>query len=387
MSASPLLLIPLCGFTDLSCLAKAAAGSAFDSLVSALGAGVIAMVKFLSTFWLATPSPTVATGSGNSWTPVTVIGDMNLWLAPITGAIAAVSFAVQLTRVAFRTSIRDAGGLVRQLVAVSGAPVAFVAITQVLILAGDAFSPWIIRQASGSSQPSQGMETLITVGLAGGSPTSQQGMWFLVYLLCLLGALVQCVFMNLRAAALIVLMVFVGPTAAASASDEGWLRLRRLGLLILGFVLYKPVAAVIYAVGLSMMGPAGNDVRNALWGLTVMVMAALALPAFIKFLAPMAAMGSSSAASGAAAVGVVAAGAALVATGGWSAAGGGAAASGGAGGSAAVGGSAAGAGMAAPADGAGAASPGGGSSSVPAVAGMVQQGSSTAASGADDTAA
>lgn len=90
-------------------------------------------------------------------------------------------------------------------------------------------------------------------------------------------------------------------------------------MLIIGFVLYKVVAAAIYGTGLRLMSDtqtAGDDVQNALYGLTVIIMGALALPAFIKFVMPMAAAGSSSAFSGGAVLGAVASGAAVMSLGG-----------------------------------------------------------------------
>jgi len=256
--------------------------------------------------------------------------------------VALISFAIAIARIAFTGQGSDARHLVRQVAAVGAGSLVVVAGTQLLIAAGDAFSPWIIRQAAGGREPSEGLKTLISTGLANGAPGNSLGLWFIIFLLCGLGAIVQCIFMLVRGAALVVLMVFVPPTAAGTASEEGWARFKRLALLIVGFALYKPVAAIIYAVGIMQMTQNTNsgsemDVQNAIYGLTIMVMAALALPAFIKFIMPAAAMGSSSAFSGAVAAGVVAGGAAIVATGGFGAAAGGAGAAGTAGGAGAAG--------------------------------------------------
>lgn len=351
----------LCFPTDWGCIGSAVAQSAFEGIVKALGAGVVTMVKFMSSFWFAIPSPVVATGDGGSWALSPAIAQINAWTAPMTAAIAIISFSIAIGRIAFSGNGGEVRGIVRQMAAVGAGTLVVVATAQLLIRAGDAFSPWIIEQASAGGDPSSGLEKLISAGLQNGEPTASLGLWFLVFILCGLGSIVQCVFMLIRGAALYVLMAFVAPTAASAASEEGWLRFKRLGLLIIGFALYKPVAAIIYAVGILEMTrntSDGNDVQNAMYGLTIVVMAALALPAFIKFLMPAAAIGSSSAFSGAAAVGVVAAGAAVVATGGWGAAGAaaGSGSAGGAGAAGAVGASGA-AGSAGPAGGADTAPP------------------------------
>lgn len=326
------LVMADCGPIDFTCLVKAGAASAFEAVVDAMGEAVITMISFLSTFWLSVPSPTLASGSGNSWTVASTVSTIQSWIGPATAAIAVISFSVAIARIAFTGQAGESRQLLRQVAAVGAGTLAVAAGTQLLIMGGDLFSPWIIDRA-GAGGPSDGLKQLLSAGFQSGNPTGQLGLWFIVFILAALGSLAQCFFMIVRSAALIVLMVFVAPTAAGAASEEGWTRFKRLAFLIIGFALYKPVAAIIYAVGIMQMsqragGTGDTNVKNALYGLTIMVMAALALPAFIKFLVPLAAMGSSNAFSGAAVAGVVAAGAAVVATGGFGAAGGGAATAG-----------------------------------------------------------
>jgi hypothetical protein len=314
------VIVTGCSVIDVACMAESAANNAFRALVKTLGEAVVTMIGFLSSFWLGMPSPTVAQGSGSAWSVAPAVGQMQGYIAPVTAAIALVSFAIGVGRLAWQSN-GDVRGLVRQVAAVGAGTLVVAAGTQILIVAGDAFSPWIIRQASGR-EPGAAIELMIISGFMDGNPTNEFGLWFVMFMAALLGALVQCIFMVVRAAALIVLMVFVPPTAAAAASEEGWERFKRLVLIIVGFALYKPVAAVVSATGILLMSRnpgGGDDLMNGIYGLTVMLMAALALPAFIKFLVPLAATGSSSAFSGAAAVGVVAAGAAVVATAGWGA--------------------------------------------------------------------
>lgn len=303
------LLTPLCSGINVSCYVSKAANAAFTSMVQAFGDGTVQVLKFLSTVWMKLPSPTVATGGGNSYAPTQVISDMQLWLGPLTAAIAACSFAVQLVNVARKADRTEMEKAVRQLLAVAAAPLAIVALTQVLIGASDAFSPWLITQATGKA--GLGLDSIISQQMLTDSTNSGAGLWLILFLLATLGSLAQALFMVVRAPVLMLLMVALGPTAAATASDQGWHRFKRLLMLILGFVLYKPVAAIIYAFGLTMITKNGNSLTNALYGLAVIAMAALALPALIKFLAPDAALGSSSLASGAALAGGVAAGATL----------------------------------------------------------------------------
>lgn len=323
-------------WTPTSCVADAA-DSAVKSIVKAFGEACVNLLKFLSTFWMQVPSPTVASGGGNRWQTVSSLAQMQGWLGPFTAIIAVASFSIAVGRIGMTARGEDVHKVVRQVAAVGAGTLVVTAVTQLLIQAGDEFSPWIIGQASHGRNPSQGLEILIASGFGSGNPNQNIGLWLIVFLLAILGGIAQCIFMIIRGAALMVLMVFVAPVAAGAASDDGWARFKRLGMIILGFALYKPVAAIIYATGIMLMtSPSGTpqsgagDIKGALYGLAIMILAALALPAFIKFLLPIASTGSSSIFSGAAAAGVLAAGATIVATGGAGAAAGGAgAASGG----------------------------------------------------------
>ena len=340
-----------------SCLVSQAANSAVESFVKALGSGVIALMKFFSSFWLDIGSPQVATAGGGSFTEASSLSQIQGNLGVATGLIAIISFTLAIGKLVWDAQHENgARNIVRQLIAVSGATLAAAAVVALLITAGDQFSPWVISQASGGT-PSAGMDKLIVGSMGGGAPSNILGFWIVIFLVCLLGGIVQCGFMIVRGAALMVLMGFLPSVAAGAATDEGFARLKRIGMVILGFALYKPVAAIIYATGLRLMssssagsatGPDGS-IQNALYGVVIMLMAAIALPAFIKFLMPLAAVGSSSAFSGGALIGAVAAGAAIVATAGAGAGAAGAGAGGsGAGGAASAGGGGTAAGTQAP---------------------------------------
>lgn len=322
-----------CSWTDptswLGCGVDAVAGSAFNAMVNAIGTAVISMLRFTSSFWMSVPSPTLAGGNNQ---PTQVIVTMQGAMAPVTVFIALISFTIAIGRLAWGfhagTEIRALG---RQFIAVAAGSVIVVVVTQTLIAAGDAYSTYIISQGAGT-KPSEAVNKLAMASVfQGGTPGSLQGLWLFFFIITLLGSIVQCIFMFVRSASLIVLMAFVPPIAAGSATEEGWGRYKRLVMLVIGFALYKPVAATIYATGLLLLSSAGNgnteteSIKNALYGMTIIALAGLALPAFIKFVMPAAAIGSSNAFSGAAAVGAVAAGAAIVSmagvTGGASAAG------------------------------------------------------------------
>ena len=110
------------------------------------------------------------------------------------------------------------------------------------------------------------------------------------------------VFMLFRNVMMTVLMVFLPTLAAASGTESGKQAFSKANGYLLAFVLFKPVAAVIYALGLRFVNSPVGDKVNAddltqaaiasLMGLAILLLAALSLPALMKFLVPVAATGA-----------------------------------------------------------------------------------------------
>lgn len=305
-----------CAIWDAGCMAN----SAFESFVQALGEGAVKSLKLIGTFWFSIPSPEVAVNAGgNAWGPDLTIARLQANLRWYVFAVAVLGFIVGAIRLVWTSRVAPARDIVRMLFTLLASTAAVGAVVQLLITAGDAFAPWVIQQATGAASASAGMNQIVGM-LAVTNSSGLVGLWFVLFLLLLLGAVAQVIFMIFRGAAIMTLMVFVPLFAADTVSEEGWQRYRKTLGLLLAFVLYKPVAAVIFALGFSLVAdaPTGGDsqLMKAMYGFTVIILASLALPALIKFLVPLAAAGSSNAFSGGAAVGAVAAGAAIVGTGG-----------------------------------------------------------------------
>ena len=229
-----------------------------------------------------------------------------------------------------------------------------------LMTAGDQFAPWIIQKATGEELSLSGMLSLSEMMLI------YPGGGLFLAIIGLLGAVVNVLFMVIQGALASTMFALLPAVAAGSGTEMGSNAFRQLQGWLLAVILFKPVAAIIYAFGMMQMKnpPAieglddiGKSIYNACVAMVILGMAALALPALIKFLVPVAAAATSNAFSGGAAVaGVAAAGSAVVmvgavaATGGAAApaagaaagAGGAGAAAGGAASTAAAGGAAAG---------------------------------------------
>lgn len=322
-----------CKWWQLGCqvsdLAADAAESELGQFVHTLADGAVTALGWMNTFWLGMPTPSVTSSS------VTTIQGYLSWY---TFAFAVAGIIIAAIRMGIAGDFKGGAPAVRMLVNLIVATGAMAAAFTALMQAGDAFAPWIVEKATGESMTLSGLlsvSMLMATGLGPG---------FFLGLLAFFGAFANVAFMIFRSAMIMVAFAFVPTIAAATASETGAGAFRKLTGWLIAFVLFKPVAGVIYAIGILMLKdpPTFDDSSfgTALYGtaiaVVVIIAAALALPALIKFIVPAAAAGTSSmfsgAAVGAAAVAAGAAVVALSATGGAAApavAGGGAATSGG----------------------------------------------------------
>jgi hypothetical protein len=144
------------------------------------------------------------------------------------------------------------------------------------------------------------------LGDLGSLPNVGGGLVFLLAFFGMIASLVQVGVMLVRGAILAVLVGVLPVAASASITEAGYGWFKRLAGWISSFVLYKLVAAVIYAAAFTMIG-SSTDLAGVVSGLSLLVVAILALPALLRLIPPSAeAMGGG---SGGALAGAVAAGA------------------------------------------------------------------------------
>lgn len=313
-------------------VAGAVAGSAVDKLVESFAHAVESALKVVTSAWLSVPSPSPTSST------VTTMQQNLEW---VTLLVAAVGMLVAIVRMGVTSNLAEGVGLARMylaMVVVTGCGGVVVAS---LIQAGDAAAPWFVERAYGADY-SSGTATLITAAMLQGTG---QAMGLVMGLIALIASLFQIAFMFVRGALLIVLMAMLPTIAAGTATEAGMLRFKRVCAWIFACVIYKPVAAIIYAIGfLQIKGDPAADLNglddvarstyDLVLGTIIIILAVLALPALIRFVAPVADRVGGSSFSPGAALGSVATGAVVVtgviATGGAAAPAAGAAAGGGA---------------------------------------------------------
>jgi hypothetical protein len=348
-----------CGWWQVGCHATEwvsdTADNAIGSFVEGLHDGVTSMLRLIGTWWVELGGPEFGSGA------VTGLQENLRYFVWVFGILG---FLYALGKLAITQDVRSGAMSVgaqvfRMIVAGS----LYIIAVPLLVDAGDATATWLLDRAMDVE-----VEGDFSV-LAGSSAalSANLGSAFLMFLLMLIGAIVNFIFMIFRDVMFLVLISFIVVLAAASGTEAGNEAWRRANGWLLALLLFKPVAGGIYALGFRLIREQDTDAAtggdaflngmvSSLTGLLVLVMAALALPALIKFVAPVAAAGAGAFSGGAAigAVAGVAAGAAVVAGsggaaapamagGGGTAAGAGAAAGGGGGGASAAGGAGAGA--------------------------------------------
>ncbi|WP_242090105.1 hypothetical protein [Curtobacterium sp. DN_7.5] len=146
------------------------------------------------------------------------------------------------------------------------------------------------------------------IGLTAQSPIGTLGVLILA-LIAILMTFVQIALMVVRSAVLVLLPGVLPLTASFTSipSGEQWFR-RSLGWLVT-FILYKPAAALIYAAAFKLIG---TDIflkdDGGIWlvmtGLALMIIALVALPALMRFIARMVALAGGGAAGAAVAGGL-----------------------------------------------------------------------------------
>jgi hypothetical protein len=299
-----------CGIIDWKCGAGQVmsnlADDAIGNLAKAIMEGMSQMVTTLSTFWVSMPTANLATGDGV--TPSPVVGFVNSELGYWTLALAVLSVILGGTRMIWEQRGAPLKDLLRSLLTLTLVSGLGLAVISILVIAADAFSASIIDQATDGKGFAEAMGVLVMTNQTG------VGVFILIILglVGLIASLVQIVLMVVRGGMLVILAGILPTTAAFTNTEMGrqWFQ-KAVGWTI-AFILYKPAAAVVYAVAFKLMGSTtgGNILVGSITGFALMIVALLALPALMRFVTPMVgAVASGSGGGAGAAAGALATGA------------------------------------------------------------------------------
>ncbi|MDP9417181.1 MAG: hypothetical protein M3P48_04970 [Actinomycetota bacterium] len=245
----------------------AAAASLGNSFADAMRDGATWVIATTIGWWVDVPSIDLSAA------PVAEIRGYVWWLA-IVIAVAGVTW--QGLRMAITRKpdpLFDIGRGLFTLAVWAGIGVIGPAMT---LRAGDSFASWALDEAA------RGQVADRLVALASLAGVQSAGAAILLGLLMMLTGLLQAVLMMFREGAVVILAGVVVLAAAGNFTGFGrpWL-MKVLGWM-LALICYKPVAALVYAVALTLVGE-GKDPRTIVVGLSMIAMSIFALPVLMKF--------------------------------------------------------------------------------------------------------
>jgi type IV secretion system protein TrbL len=304
LTAAPAGALFGCGIDPLCIIGKGAggvvssvAGDAITALAKAVLGALGHAVQWASTLWVGIGTPAVADGAGQSTGTVAFL-QQNLLV--FTTGLAVLCTLLGAGRIVYHehkaAQLRELGRYLVTYVLVSGAAAGA---ASVLIGGSDQMASWFINQASASSSFADHLANLLGLATAGTSHAAGAPVGFTVGLagtvttafiaivlgiIAFLATVIQIMLMLVRGGMLVLLVGTLPLVAAFSNTEMGMQWFRKAGAWLLAFALYKPAAAIVYAVAFDLAGQPGA--LALLDGVMMLVLAILALPALLRFVVP-----------------------------------------------------------------------------------------------------
>lgn len=287
-------------------------GKVVDSLMKGLGEALILAL----TFWMKVPNEAVS----DSGALFTKINDYTYQIQILLLIASVIITGGRLAEARRGAAVSEAAESFRLFARVVFSSWMLGAVIVAGTRASDKFSEWIIEDATGGNAKNMAELMVKTSKLQAFSP----GLVLIIAIVGLLGALAQIVLAIVRQGLLVVAAGVLPLAAAASATGTGKQSYQKLVGWIIAFMLFKPVAAIVYMIAFTTAGhvdettasgglPSGEDAQRMLVALVLLCSVAFVLPALMRLVAPAVATvgtgGSGLMVAGGAAVGAMALGA------------------------------------------------------------------------------
>lgn len=333
----------VCTVNPAVCLGKDIGGRGVDAVKGAVGDALSEPIEnlvngmldraldslvYFMTFWLRTPSASLDENDSVG----AAIVQLQQYMNTITVFFAVMGVLIAAGRMAWMARVEPVKEVGAMFLRVMFVQAAALMATQILVRAGDAFSPWLVEAVLGNSMDHSIVTLMPFISGSAGAYVVTSGFvvaqgigaMLIVGIIILIASALQILFLLLRDVLLAIILAFLPTLAAASLFKSGAEGFEKALGWIVALTLYKPVAAAIYVLGTLMVQNVAGDQSNPgqewmamLLGTLTLILAVFAMPALVRFVAPAAGRGVSSAFSGGAGVGaaagVAATGAAVVA--------------------------------------------------------------------------
>jgi type IV secretion system protein TrbL len=278
-------------FHPLKCTVGSVADGVVGQIASAVQTAEADIIGSLSSIWVDVPTPTLgSTETGKPLGAVAFLWQYTSWFVAFFAVLGLLIAAGKLAWQRRGEPARAALYGLFNLIVVSGCSVAAVEIAS---KASDYYSTWVLYKAldlnvdpgqtmtaTGASQFSTAVKNLAVL-----SQGQLADMLIIVMgLLGIISSIIQMILMLVRYAMLGLLTGMLPVTASISGTQSGQATFKKALGWLLAFILYKPVAATVYAYAIVSMKQ--DSVTSVMAGLAMIIMAVAALPALMRFIVP-----------------------------------------------------------------------------------------------------
>jgi len=286
-----------CVFQGPTACAAEVTQDALTAIAKSFASSATWAVKNGTTAWMGVDSPNVTSASSAAgW-----LSGRLAWFVLAAAFVSVLWAAYRMATSGSFEHLTDLGWSLGRLLVVAGT---VTTATALALQVGDAVAAWVLDVGD-----------IRFDSVAAFVATSPALAVLLAFVICV-AQLVQVAIMLAKNVMVVLLVGFLPLTAAATNTPLGRAGFHKALTWLGAFVLYKPVAAVIYAVSFKLLDR-GQDFTGQVSGVVLMVLAIIALPALMKFLVPAVAAvsGGNAGAVAGAAVGATLATGAVVAIG------------------------------------------------------------------------
>lgn len=233
----------------------------------------------------------------NAAPPVLMVQE-NLWW--YVGAAVVLSIVVGAAKLAWEQRAAAGWDLARSLITLVVVTGAGLSVINFCTQAADGFAKALVEDAADGDFGARVLTLLgMNVNQAPGF-----GSLLVIFLgsIAMLLSLVQILLLLIRDGMLVLLAAVLPLMASFTNTEMGQTWFKKTCAWLVAFILYKPAAAIVYAVAFEMVkvdDSSNATVLSVVTGLAMMAMALVAMPALMKFVIPMASLSGGGAAAGA----------------------------------------------------------------------------------------
>ncbi|MBO0853369.1 MAG: hypothetical protein J2P18_06330, partial [Nocardia sp.] len=261
-------------------------GKVVDSLMNGLGQALILAL----TFWMKVPNNRIVDSGGEL---LKRINDYTYQVQILLLIVSVILSGLRLAEARRGAAVSEAAESFRMFARVIFSSWMLGAVVVAGTQASDRFSQWVIQDATNGNARSLAELMVKTSKLQAFSP----GLVLIIAIVGLLGALAQIVMAIVRQGLLVVAAGVLPLAAAAGGTSIGRQSYPKLVGWIIAFMLWKPVAAIVYMIAFVTAGdvngnsptrglPNGDQAQQMLVAVVLLCSVAFVLPVLMRLVTP-----------------------------------------------------------------------------------------------------